>query len=356
MTELERIATFGLEGLESTTPIVPGDWGTFIQDVERHRLAGLLTAATRAGAVDVAADRLDDIEAVDARWQRHALLMARLLRDVVEALSGASIPHRVIKGPALAHLAYDDPAHRVHGDIDVVIPGADLERTRRLLVSEFGAEDPFPEIRPGFDAAYAKDVLIRVDGAEIDLHRTLASGPFGHRVRTGDLFEDATTFDVGGTSVPTIGPDMTFVQVCYNAALGDIPPRLVSLRDVAQVHRALRPDPDAVIEIADRWGGLTVVATAITLTWDAFGLPTDDLSGWSSAHRPGPVDRRYLDASRSAARSYTRHLATLASIRGVRAKLGYARAIGRPDEQYLAARGWTARSHATRAIRRLLGR
>ena len=356
MNGLQAVAAFGLDHLE--TPELAGseDLASLVHDAERHRLTGLLAAAVRSGRLDPTADIRAQIEEIDERWQRHGLLMGRLLVDVVEALAAASIPHRVIKGPALARLAYAEPAHRVFGDIDIVVPGPDLPRARSLLVDEFGADDPFPEIRAGFDAAYAKDVLLRVDGAEIDLHRTLAAGPFGQRIPTEELFDSPGSFELAGTAVPTLGSDMTFVQVCYNAALGDIPPRLMSLRDVAQVHANLSPDPAAVVRIAERWGGQTVVATAIGLTWDALSLPPDELSTWARAHSPSRVDRRYLEASRSMARSYTRHIATLASIRGVRAKLGYARAISRPDDRYLEARGWTRSSHLIRAARRLSGR
>lgn len=356
MNDLLAVASFGLDRSDAPAAVVVEGVESLVRDAEQHRLTGLLAAAVRAGALETSEEGRRAVEAVDERWQAHGLLMARLLIDVVETFTAASIPHRVIKGPALAQLAFAEPAHRVFGDIDIVVPGPDLARARRLLVAEFGADDPFPELRAGFDAAYAKDVLLRVDAAEIDLHRTLAAGPFGHRIRADDLFERSSSFELGGTVIATLGAEMTFVQVCYNAALGDIPPRLMSLRDVAQVHKTLSPDPAGVWEIAQRWGGQTVVATAITLAWDALGLAEDEMSSRARAHRPGIIDRRYLDASRSVARSYTRHIATLASIRGVRAKVGYARAIGRPDDEYLEARGWTATSHLKRAVRRLSGR
>ncbi len=236
------------------------------------------------------------------------------------------------------------------------MPADRLAETRALLVRTHGALDPLPELRPGFDAAFAKDVLIQLDGLEIDLHRTLASGPFGHRVDTTDLFATSRSFALGGATIDTLGPAATFVQVCYNAALGDIPPRLASLRDVAQVHQSCSPDRGEVLDLASRWGATAVVATAIGLTWDALRLAPCDLSAWAAAHRPGPVDARYLAASRSSARSYTRHLASLAAIDGVGPRLRYAYAIVRPSPDYLDARGWTGRSHVNRAVRRLARR
>ena len=153
MNGLQAVAAFGLDHLE--TPELAGseDLASLVHDAERHRLTGLLAAAVRSGRLDPTADIRAQIEEIDERWQRHGLLMGRLLVDVVEALAAASIPHRVIKGPALARLAYAEPAHRVFGDIDIVVPGPDLPRARSLLVDEFGADDPFPEILDPGDGA-----------------------------------------------------------------------------------------------------------------------------------------------------------------------------------------------------------
>jgi hypothetical protein len=210
-----------------------------------------------------------------------------------------------------------------------------------------------PDMRPGFDAEFAKDVMLRIDRTEIDLHRTLAAGPFGMRIPVEELFDNPTDVQLGSQTFQTLGPTATFVQVCYNAALGDVPPRLLSLRDVAQVHHHYNLSLDDIIDIADRWGGTTVVARAVEQTWETLGLEPCELSEWANAYEPSALDRRLLAASVSEQRSYTRAVASLFAIKGLGAKARYLRAVLSPSDEYLEARGWTRRSHLRRAVDRL---
>ena len=84
----------------------------------------------------------------------------------------AGIESRVLKGVALAHTAYDDPADRVFADVDLLVPGDELTRAATVLTAALGAERPVPEIRPGFDDRFGKEAMLKVDGLELDLHRT----------------------------------------------------------------------------------------------------------------------------------------------------------------------------------------
>lgn len=351
----ERLARRGLT--DDPLPVLGAlddvAWRRLVDDAERHRLVGLLAVTARRGELELTAPRFDELARREEAWQAHALQMERLLLRTVQLLDADGVPARVIKGPALAHTAYADPGERTFGDIDIVVAGSDLPRARHTLVAELGAADLLPELRPGFDAEFAKDVLLRLDLCEIDLHRTLAAGPFGLRIPVAELFDDPTTFALGSATLATLPPAATLLQVAYNAVLGDVPPKLASLRDVAMVARSLQPDLADVDALTRRWGAGAVVRHAVTTAWRTLDLPRTPLLTWAEELRPTVLDRQLLRASVAERRSYMRHLAALATVPGVGAKRRYLTAILQPGPEYLGARGWTRRSHLTRALSRL---
>ena len=238
-------------------------------------------------------------------------------------------------------------------DLDLLVPGHQLDRAVALLVDELNGVAALPELRPGFDREFGKEALVRVGPIEVDLHRTFVTGPIGLSLPLDELFEDARSVVIGGREIPTLAPITQFVQTCINAAVGDFPVRYLSLRDVAQIVAATNPDPAVVEDVARRWRCLAVVQRAVGETWSRLDLAPNELSRWAESAQPGPVDRLLMRSYLTSARSYTRPAASLVVIPGVRPRLRYLRAIVRPQREYLAARGWSQVGHARRAIDRL---
>ena len=347
------VAATGLVPATAPSTLTLRAWQELKTLCEHHRLAGLLAEAVDGNQLLVNAEHMEEAQTMDESWQRHALHVEKLLLTVSASLATAGIDHRLFKGPALAHTVYPNPSLRTFGDLDLIVHGSQLADARHHLVHHFDGTDSLPEVRPGFDSEFTKDVMIRVDGIEVDLHRTLASGPFGLRIPVEELFEDPTSFTLAGTEVLTLPAVPTFLQVCFNAALGDVPPRLMSLRDVAQVQRVFGLTPVDVLPTAKRWGCEAVVAHAVDACWQTLELTPVGLSEWATTFTPGRLDTRLLAASISENRSYTRQLAALTAVRGMGAKARYLRAILTPSKEYLAARGWHRGSHLRRAVRQL---
>jgi hypothetical protein len=150
-----------------------------------------------------------------------------------------------------------------------------------------------------------------------------------------------------------LDPLHQFVHVCVNAAVGDRPIRLQSLRDVAMVERWADPDPATVEQLARRWRCLAAVQLAIVETYATLGLEPSPLSTWAAAVQVPRVDRLLLRSYLTSARSYTRPLASVAVIPGLRPRLRYLRAVAWPQRSYLAARRWSRTGHVRRALGRL---
>ena len=338
-----QVAAYGLadapEGL-AAGPLDDAAWAELVAAVQAERLTGHLLAAVSDGALPATDGQFD--EAVDAHLGAlgTVLRLEQLLLDVAGRLGAAGIDVRVLKGSAVAHHLYPDPALRTFADVDLLVPADHFDRAVDVIVAADGKRQ-FPQPRPGFDRRFAKGTSFSMPGfMEIDLHRTFVSGPFGLTVRLGDLFERPWTFRLAGVELAGLDPETGFLHLCYHAALGDATPRLVPLRDLAQALGADELDVDRVCSLAAAWRAEPAVVRALRAVWSTFELTTDHpLWEWARTRPPNPAAERAL-------RSYTRPgnayggqaVDALRVIPGVGAKAAYLRALVFPDRSYLDGR------------------
>jgi hypothetical protein len=331
-------------------PLSDGELDDVVDLADRHRLVGALAEAVMSGRLPLTARQHDIVAAHHLQWMTQCLHAERLLLRVADCLDTHGVEFRVLKGSALAGVAYADPAWRAFGDVDLLVPGARIDDVARLVVEELHGVRPYPELRPGYDREFGKEVLIRVDGIELDVHRTFVTGPFGLTIQLDQLFESSTPFTVGGRTLHALGTEPMFLHACYNAALGDRPVRWSSQRDLLAVHERCRVDNDAVSALAEQWEATAVVRHAARLTMDTLDLgPEHALASLASRAAPASETKR-LQSYLSGARSYRRPLASLAVIKGTRARVRYGRALVTPSRAYLRSRGWSAPGHVRRAL------
>ena len=309
----------------------------------------------RDGALPVTAGQHDRIEELLEAWLAHALRVERLLLDAAAALDAAGLEHRVLKGVALAHLAYPDPAWRVFGDLDLLVPGALLTEAVRVLEPALGLSRVEAELRPGFDDRFGKEALLQAPGGpELDLHRTFAQGALGLTIDVDDLFLPGQPFTLGGHRLQALPPSQQLIHAAYAAVMGDSPPRLAAVRDVAQILLTLDPPMDEVLRFAHRWRAEAVLAGGITMAWDLLApAATPPLVDWAGSYRPSRVDRLLLASQTGPGRGSTRHLAALLVIPGLSDRVAYLRAVAWPHADYLRSRGLDRRDHLRRAVGRL---
>src|SRR5207253_1468780 len=120
------------------------------------------------------------------------LVVERGLLEVAPSFEEAAVEFLILKGPALAHTVYPDPAWRYFTDLDVLVAPKDWRRACAVLEA-LGFKRGQPEPRPGFVERFGgAPSYHRPTGVEVDLHRTLVLGPFGLWVETDRLFEWTT--------------------------------------------------------------------------------------------------------------------------------------------------------------------
>jgi len=353
------VTGYGLRGASRPLPRRPLDqpiWDAVVEHAGQQRVTGHLAQAL----ADDAFAATDSQRAMAAECHERALaldlLLERLLLASVEQLERTSIPVRVLKGAALAHTVYPVPGLRSFGDVDLLVPGEHYDAAIHVLCA-LGARRRYPEPRLGFDRRFGKGVCVETpDGYEIDVHRTFVAGPFGLAVNTDELFATGATFHVADRVLDCLDLEGRFIHACFRASLGGTEPRLVSLRDVAQIALHTVVDADAVRDRCARWRCGIVVQYATRLAWETFGLSADpELVRWARRYEPSPFERRALRAYLGPKRSYARQaVAGLQAVRGMRAKGAYARALLVPDAAYVRDRDGSYLRRLGRSVRLLV--
>ena len=348
------VAAYGLPSEHDIAEAAADSFASVLATAEQHRTLGLLGAAVRDGALTLTDDDREAFETSWRGWLGHSVRIEQLLLRALTVLSDAGIDARVLKGVALAHTVYADPAMRVFADVDLLVPSQDFSRSAALLASTLGGERGVPELRPGFDDQFGKEAMVRITGLELDLHRTFVEGAFGLTVVLADLFAPPYRFPLAGFELTALPMPQRLLHASYAAAFGDWPPRLVSLRDVAELVLRERPPLAEVLTMARSWRCEPVVAQAVVLAWRELRITArTPIVEWAEHYTPTRTQRMLLASHVGPARAFTRHLAAIVVLPDTRTRLRYARAIARPQPEYLRARGMTPVQHVQRAARRI---
>lgn len=359
---LAALCSVGLPGADPA-PVGRLDaevWEQLLRDARRRRVVALLALAARAGLVDLTPEQHEELTIAHEEAMRGCVLLERRSLGIGTVLTDADVPFRLLKGPGVARLDYPDPSWREFGDIDVLVRSERYDDAIRAL-ERIGAWRRYAEVRPGFDRRFGKGVcMVLPDGVQVDVHRTFVAGPFGLTIDLDGLFAGPHSVRIGTRSVHVLGADQRFLHACYHAALGDAQPRLVALRDVAQMLAGDQVDFDCALAHAQQWRARIVVARAITTAWRTLRLAPSPESEWAAAYQPDRFEARSIAAYAGAERSYARQMAAgVRAVRGIPAKLAYVRSLLVVDPEYARRhdggytrrlrRAWQARNGTTMA-------
>ena len=285
---LLAIASYGLAASSRVLPTQPLSeeaWLAVLGSARSNRLTGLLCAAVEDGSLPTTCEQLNQARQLQMSMMIWAMRLEAELLAIVDLLTASALDVRVLKGSAVAHLDYPDPALRSFIDLDVLVRSEQIDRAIELFISA-GFQRRHPQPRPGFDRRFSKGTtFLSPTGYELDLHRTFAQGPWGLSMDVDDLWDDdGEEFKVAGRSLRALSRPARFMHACYHAALGDWPPRLLSLRDIAQMLLVTGQNESDLRAIAARWRAEAVLAVAVSDTWHLLGIDaTTRISDWAQA-------------------------------------------------------------------------
>ena len=260
------------------------DWTPIIKSALGHGVAGLLSHALLEQAPDQLPTELSSaLDIYRAHCQARDDARVAQLCDALTALHAAGVPALPFKGPALARLAYDKPALRESGDLDLLITEPDVERAIHCLESRFGFNSLYPHLRPALRRAYyryhGQDALCAAGRIPIEPHWSFAPRTLAAHLDAAPMFARAQPVQIGGRAVATLAPEDALLVACLHG-FKDEWCRLINVADVAGL-LAHQPDLDAA---------------AVLSRATAAGLRRILLTGAALAHRlldaavPPPIE------------------------------------------------------------------
>jgi putative nucleotidyltransferase-like protein len=336
------IASSGLAGSMLEFPSAPlshREFTALLGHVQMQRTTGLLWDAITSGRLPVAGSQTEQAEELHLRALCSTLLLEQLLLDTIAALRKAGVDVRVLKGSAAAHLDYPDPSLRTFGDIDLLVRSDQFETAVTWLTDQ-GYTRLYPQPRPGFDRNFSKGTsFLTPGGLEIDLHRTLAMGPYGIRLDLDRLWQGGDSFTLGGSRLRALAPESRLLHACYHVVLGDVRPRLIPLRDVAQIALGHHLDLGSLHELVRASRGQAVVAKAVRLAWQTFALADVlSISAWAAAYRTDPREAADIAVYGKGSSYASKSVAAIRSIPTTRGRASYLYALLVPTASYLEPR------------------
>lgn len=193
----------------------PVDWAVVLSRASRHGLAplvysGLPSHPPLAPSPVRSMLRATYLGAV----LRTEVWVEPTLRRVLALLTGSGLEPIVLKGAALAYLAYPEPAHRTLSDIDVLLPREHLRRASEILVeSGFRIADEHPDADHHLQPHYADE-----GGVAVELHDRLL--PERHPFTIDlDLLRDRSEIrHIAGVEGRVLAPADALLHTCVHLA------------------------------------------------------------------------------------------------------------------------------------------
>lgn len=332
------VAAHGLTSrrTELKQPLADGAWSQLLVACLRQRLLGHLWAMVVSGELPATESQKNEVTAWDLEALAHVARLDLLLIDAVDVLVAAGLDYRVLKGPALARVVYPRPEARHYFDIDLLARDDQFDDAVRALCAA-GFRRRSPPVRPRYDARFAKSVTLRSpDDLELDLHRTLVTGPFGFLLDLPALWTSAAHIEIEGRMLDCFGPEENLLHACCNAAVGDVPPRWSVLRDVAQLLHCGQIDSSRFIDTVTNHrvgiaASIALATTADTLTLD----PNHELINWAASYRPSRSEHRRMRVYRDRRNFAAQSLESLFVIPGLRNRIAFGYAAVVPSHEFL---------------------
>jgi hypothetical protein len=199
---------------------------------EAHGMAPLLHTHLKAAGITPPLAVKRELQALYLRHRQAGQVQMRILRDLLAAYAAAGIQALVVKGAALAHLVYPEPALRPMSDLDILVPETELGRAREVLADlgfyapAFG--DALPHRHLAAATRQAEGLPIQVEihhrlfsdyrDHAIAYVRSLLPGAKAHtRPRTAQidgLTVPPRSFALGDLTAYTLGHEDTLAHLC----------------------------------------------------------------------------------------------------------------------------------------------
>jgi len=155
---------------------------------------------------------------------RHQLRRLAALRQIAASLEGAHIPLMVLKGMALAYIAYPNPYCRSMADVDLLVRRADLEKAGELVCGlgfrETAEVDLMERFRPANQPRQCFSLVSSDGQVQVEIHAYLRSfAEFG--INSDSLWDRSLLTSLGGVQVRVLCPEDFIQHLCLHIGAHD---------------------------------------------------------------------------------------------------------------------------------------
>lgn len=220
---LDQGSSRRLEGLLAERP----DWGRLVDMAERHRIAPLVyrTLSRPPFASRVPEAVLSRLHGGYLLNGLANLLWQRELQRVVAGLAGEGITVVLLKGAALLHTVFPDPALRQLRDLDLLVRREDRAAAEGQLVGlgYLPAEEEWP-VGSWPPEWYEKKYRCQSrDGRAglVEIHWRLARKRAPFRIEMAELMESSEPVSVNGVEARVLGPIHQIIHLSTHMAYND---------------------------------------------------------------------------------------------------------------------------------------
>jgi hypothetical protein len=260
----------------------PLDWTYVLKLATEHRVIPLLHSQLYRLASTPAAIRT----ALDQQFKANAFANLASTRELLRLLSlfqAQAIPVLSFKGPTLTQMAYGDLGLRQFVDLDLIIPPAQIERAKHLLIAQ--GYQPQLNLSPAQQAFYANcfyalSFVHPQTRQPIDLHWALLRPRFSFSAPANFLWQQpATQLLMAGRPVPTFSPECLLLFLCAHSAK-DNWQELRCVCDIAHLlHRQPNLDWEWMANHRGQLGAERMLAVGLALATQMLGakVPADIL-------------------------------------------------------------------------------
>lgn len=150
-------------------------WEEVSAQAEAQGIAPLLYVHLKAAGAQLPQATQRELQGLYLRHRQLNQVRMRVLRDVLAVFEAAGIRALILKGAALAHLVYPEPALRPMSDLDILVPESQLWRTQGLL-AELGFDAPLPS-GPTLPHRHLAAATLQTEGLsiQVEIHYKLFS-------------------------------------------------------------------------------------------------------------------------------------------------------------------------------------
>jgi hypothetical protein len=253
------------------------DWPLVVRIAERHRVQGLVWDGLRRAGADPAPAEAERLRAAAGRIARQSLILTAESLRLKGLFAGAGIDLLFVKGVTLGQLAWGSIGLKMGWDIDLLVPGADVEAAAALLEKAgytlVTPEGPQARAKlPFWHRHWKESVWADARGLTVELHTALSDNP--RLLRGVGIDSPRQDVAVGGAgTLATLGSEPLFAYLAIHGG-SSAWFRLKWIADVgALVATMPREDIEPLYRAAVGLGADRAAALALLLCHRLFETP-----------------------------------------------------------------------------------